>query len=452
MAKSSIPTTGPNFIKTGKNLTTITLETLLEWQKEHGELYYINMGPMPGFYATADLEMVEVILQKEQKRFRKSSLYDGLALMTGKGLVTNEGDHWLKQRRLAAPAFHKEYLANVFGLMMEEINTTMDHMGAKVGEVIPWEEEAIAVTMNVVVKGLIGSTLQGDTERFSDAAQLGLAHAMRLWKDPFFKFTQHLTGAKKKFDRENQFLGELIERFIADRRKTGNEGKWDIMAMFMAARDESTGEGMSDEQLKDEIMTMFLGGHETSSHTLSWGMLRLKQNPEVVDKMREEINRVVGQGPLQYEHLPKLRYVTMVVNEMMRIDSAVWTIARTSLEEITFPNGQTFPANTQFMIPIYAIQRNPKYWENPDQFVPERFENGTPKGPEKLKFMPFGAGPRMCIGWNFAMMELVSILTTLIRRFDIEVLTDSASYEAAITLAPTSPIHIKVKEREMEIA
>ncbi|MEL6537556.1 MAG: cytochrome P450 [Bacteroidota bacterium] len=451
MAKSSLPTTGPNFLKTGKNLTSITLETLLKWQKELGDLYYINMGPMPGFYATADLEMVEYILQKEQKRFKKSTMYDGLALMTGKGLVTNEGDHWLKQRRLAAPAFHKEYLANVFGLVMEEVQSTLDQMAATSGEVIHWEEEAVALTMNVVVKGLIGSTLEGDTERFSDAAQLGLAHAMRLWKDPFFKYTQHLSGAKKKFDRENEFLGALIEKFIAERRQTGNTDKWDVMAMFMAARDEDSGEGMSDEQLKDEIMTMFLGGHETSSHTLSWGMLRLKQHPEVVEKLRAEVDRVAGTDPLQYEHLPQLRYTAMVVNEMMRIDSAVWTIARTSLEAITFPNGQSFPANTQFMIPIYAIHRNPKYWDQPDQFIPERFENGVPKGSEKLKFMPFGAGPRMCIGWNFAMMELVAILASLVRRFDIEVLTDEASYEAAITLAPTSHIDIKVKERLVEM-
>ena len=447
MSNKKIPSTGLNFLKTGRDLTSITLETLLEWQARYGELYYINMGPLPGFYATADLEMVDTILVKQRERFKKSSLYDGLALMTGRGLVTNEGQHWKKQRRLAAPAFHKQHLEHVFSLMMEEIDARMDAIAARPDPVIHWEEEAIALTMNVVVKGLIGSTLEGDTERFSAAAQLGLAHAMRLWKDPFFRFTQYLSGAKKKFDTENAFLGELVGRFIQERRATGNEGRRDILSMFMTATDEQTGEPMSDQQLRDEIMTMFLGGHETSSHTLSWGMLQLRKHPEVVDRIRAEIERVVGDEPLSFAHINQLTYTTMVINEMMRIDSAVWTIARTCVEEIRFPNGLQFPANTQFMIPIYAIHRNEKYWQDPDQFRPERFENGVPKGKDKHCFMPFGAGPRICIGRNFAMMELAAILVSLIRRFDIEVLSTSASYEAAITLAPTSHIDIQVTSR-----
>ncbi|EDM76310.1 Cytochrome P450 [Plesiocystis pacifica SIR-1] len=441
----TIQTTGWNFLKTANALTSVTLETLLDWQRRFGELYTINMGPLPGFQAVADLEMVDTILVKERARFKKAAMYDGLALMTGRGLVTNEGAHWKKQRRLANPAFRREYLDDVFALMMEEVDASMDAIAAREGEVVHWEAEATALAMNVVVKVLIGSTLEGDTERFSAAAQLGLAHAMRLWKDPFFKYTQHLSGAKRRFDAENAFLGELIDRFIRERKATGNAGKRDILSMFMTAVDEDTGEPMPDQQLRDEIITMFLGGHETSAHTLAWGMLRLRDHPEVMAKVRAEVEAVTEGAPLSREHLRALNYTTMVVNEMLRIDAAVWTIARTNLEPVRFPNGLEFPANTQFMIPIYAIQRNPKYWPRPDAFEPERFADGLPKGALKHSFMPFGAGERICIGRNFAMMQLVAIVASLLRRFDVEVLSSSASYEAAITLAPTSHIDIRVR-------
>lgn len=441
----TIQTTGWNFLKTANALTSVTLETLLDWQRRFGELYVINMGPLPGFHAVADLEMVDTILVKERARFKKAAMYDGLALMTGRGLVTNEGAHWKKQRRLANPAFRREYLDDVFALMMEEVDASMDAIAAREGEVVHWEAEATALAMNVVVKVLIGSTLEGDTERFSAAAQLGLAHAMRLWKDPFFKYTQHLSGAKRRFDAENAFLGELIDRFIRERKVTGNAGKRDILSMFMTAVDEDTGEPMPDQQLRDEIITMFLGGHETSAHTLAWGMLRLREHPEVMAKVRAEVEAVTEGAPLSREHLRELKYTTMVVNEMLRIDAAVWTIARTNLEPVRFPNGLEFPANTQFMIPIYAIQRNPKYWPRPDAFEPERFADGLPKGALKHSFMPFGAGERICIGRNFAMMQLVAIVASLLRRFDVEVLSSSASYEAAITLAPTSHIDIRVR-------
>ena len=447
MKARKIPHTGANFIRTGRDLTSVTLETLLRWQEQLGELYYINMGPLPGFYATADLGMVDEILLKQRARFKKSSMYDGLSLMTGKGLVTNEGEHWKRQRRLAAPAFHMAHLQKVFSLMLEEIDTCIDQLEQRAGEVIHWEQVVIALTMNVVVKGLIGVTLAGDTERFAAASQLGLAHAMRLWKDPFFKYTQHISGAKKRFDTENAFLGELIDRFIQERRETGNEGKLDVMSMFMTAVDEETGEPMDDQQLRDEIMTMFLGGHETSSHTLSWGLLRLRKHPDVVDKIREEVDRVVGDAPLQFSHISQLKYTEMVLNEMMRLDAAVWTIARTCTETITFSNGLSFPANTQFMIPIYAIQRNPKYWPDPGEFRPERFADGLPKKDLKHSYMPFGAGPRICIGSRFAMLELSAILVSLLRRFDVEILSESATYEAAITLAPTSHIDIRVGPR-----
>ncbi|MEL6347537.1 MAG: cytochrome P450 [Myxococcota bacterium] len=448
MNTEKIPTTGINFVRTGRELTTVTLESLLQWQRDMGSLYYIDMGPLPGFYATADLEMIDHILVKQRERFRKSALYDGLALMTGRGLVTNEGAHWKRQRRLAAPAFHREHLQKVFSLMMEEIDTCMDTLDARVGERIHWEKVMIDLTMNVVVKGLIGSTLEGDTERFSSASQLGLTHAMRLWKDPFFKYTQHLTGAKRVFDAENAFLGGLIDRFIQERRTVGNDGKRDILSMFMTAVDEETGEPMNNRQLRDEIMTMFLGGHETSSHTLSWGLLRLRDRPDVIAKIREEVDRVAGDAPLRYDHVRQLDYTNMVLNEMMRIDAAVWTIARTSTEKVIFPNGRGFSANTQFMIPIYAIHRNPEYWPDPDAFRPERFEGGLPKKERKHTFMPFGAGPRICIGRNFAMLELSAILVSLLRRFDVQVLSESASYEAAITLAPTSHIDIQVTRRQ----
>lgn len=447
-----IPTTGLNFLSTGNKLTNSTLETLIEWQAEYGEFYYINMGPMPGLYATADLQMVDTILVKQREKFKKSSMYDGLALMTGRGLVSNEGEHWKKQRRLAAPAFHKTHLNRVFALMMEEIDACMESLESRCGSVIHWNQEVIALTMNVVVKGLIGSTLDGDTERFSSAAQLGLAHVMRLWKDPFYKYTQHVTGAKRKFDAENAFLSDLIERFIQERRATGNEGKLDIMSMFMNAVDEETNEQMDDRQLRDEIMTMFLGGHETSSHTLSWGMLQLRRHPEMMERIRAEVDRVAGDEPLRFEHMAELEYTGMIINEMMRLDPVVWTIARTSIEPVSFANGLSFPAETQFMIPIHAIHRNPKHWPDPEQFRPERFEDGPPKGERKHSFMPFGAGPRICIGLNLARLELAAILASLLRRFDVDVLSASARYEAAITVAPTSPIEIRLTRRAAELS
>lgn len=441
-----LPDTGFNFIKTADRLINHSLDAVVAWDKDLGGLYKINLGPMQHLIAVTDLDKVQKMLVTESKKYKRSVLYNHLGLLLGKGLVTNEGDHWLKQRRLAQPAFHKKYLENIFRLMQVQIDLHLEQLAEKSGEEINWDDEMVRVTMQVVVNVLLGSSLEGDSERFSYASQVGLEHAMNLWKNPLYKYTQHLNGKKKSFEREKVFLDELVRRFIEERRKTGNEDKFDLLAMFMEARDEDSGESMDDQQLLDEVLTMFVAGHETSAHALSWGILQLKKHPEMMEKIRQEAEEVLGDAPPTFDKIMALTYTRAVVDEILRFYPSAWTVSRSNVDTVEF-DGITFPPDTQFMIPIHAIHHSERYWEQPEKFMPERFMQGPFKGEEKLKYIPFGAGPRMCIGWNFALVEMAAILALTLRRFDLQVLTDKVRYEAAITVRPVDHIKVRIKQR-----
>lgn len=458
---AEIPSTGRNWIKTGAKLTQQSLDAVLDWQQNLGEVYSINLGPMGSMYGITEIDIVQQILQLEARKFKKSSMYDNLALLTGKGLVTNfDREHWIKQRRMAQMAFHKTYLESIYKYVFQEIDLHLEDMASRKSQTLNWDEEMLTVTANVVTKVLLGSTIREEKGHFSEATQFCLKHCMDLWKNPFYKFTQHLNGGKSKFQKEKAYLTKMIQRFIDERRhdgKEGKEGRYDLLTMLMEAQYDD-GTTMPDQQLLDEILTMFVGGHETSAHALSWAAFIFRKHPETLKLIREEADAVFDDTrESTFDDYGKLRYTRMVIDEILRLHPSAWTVARTSTEPVQLGkvNGLgkiIFPANTQFMIPIHAIHRNPKYWDKPNEFIPERFKNGIPRGEKKYSYIPFGAGASMCIGWNFALIEMTLTLARFAQRFDLEVHDGTVPYEAAITVQPKKNIKVAIHERVSVLA
>ena len=452
-AIDEIPSTGKNWIATAQKLTQKSLDAVLEWQENLGPLYKIQLGPMPAMYGVTDPGIIQQILQLEAKSFKKSEMYDNLALLTGKGLVTNfDRDHWIKQRRMAQVAFHKNHLEEMFEHIVEEIDHHLDAMASRKDQTLDWEAETLEITANIVTKVLLGSTLKNDGHKFSTATQFALKHCMDLWKNPIYKYTQHINGGKRKFQDAKSYLTSIIKGFIDVRRKEGNEGKHDLLAMMMEARYDD-GSQMEDQQLLDEILTMFVGGHETTANALAWAAFIFRKHPETLKLIREEADAVFDAGvPPTFESYGKLRYTRMVVDEILRLHPSAWAISRTSTESVQLGRVESigkleFPKNSQFIIPIHAIHRNPEYWPEPDAFKPERFKNGIPRGERKFSYIPFGAGANMCIGWNLALVEMALIISRFAQRFDLNVLTEKIPYEAAITVAPKGAIQVNIHER-----
>lgn len=247
-----------------------------------------------------------------------------------------------------------------------------------------------------------------------------------------------------QFKRSVKTLYDLIDRLLVERRTSGQDSG-DLLSMLMRSVDSETGVGMSDQQLKDEILTFFLAGHETSAVALSWALHLLVSNPTELEKVRAEVNSVVGKGEITMHHLRQLPYTQQVIKETMRLISPIWVLGREALSDDQLGSYRIKKGDSIIFSP-YLVHRHPAFWDDPDAFRPERFSPENESSRHKFAYFPFGGGPRLCIGSSFALMEMQLILATLIRTFSFTPQSDSdPGYNYSLTLRPASEIMMHVR-------
>ncbi|HMV50353.1 MAG TPA: cytochrome P450 [Blastocatellia bacterium] len=446
-AATAILPPGPKQLMPLGNLVSLRrnpIQFLTKVAKEHGDVAYFKLGSQPVFLLN-NPDHIRDVLITHNKQFMKGEGLQRAKRLLGEGLLTSEGEFHLRQRRLAQPAFHRARIAGYGATMVEYAQR----------QSADWqhgEERDIAREMMHLTLGIAGKTLfDADVATEADEIGAALSDAMKLFNYltlPFSQFLERLPiPAMKRFRQARERLDETIYRIIRQRRESG-EDRGDLLSMLIQARDtEGDGSGMTDEQLRDEAMTIFLAGHETTANALAWTWYLLSQNPEAEAKFHAEVDAVLGKRTATAEDFPRLRYTEMVFAESMRVYPPAWIIGRRALTDYQI-GGYQVPARSIILMSQYVAHHNPKYFPDPERFDPERWTPEARESRPKFSYFPFGGGPRLCIGEHFAWMEGVLVMATLAQRWQMRLAPGHpVELEPIVTLRPKYGMRMRLERR-----
>ncbi len=421
----------------------------LEWLRTYGTVTKFKMLWFDVFMVTDPHLIEEVLVKTNEKDFAKTPPAKGTVTgkLFGDGLLTSTGETWKRQRRLAQPAFHRHRIAGYANAMVAEaqrLATTWQE-----GETRNIQHDMMQVTLRIVVKTLFGTELQGQAEKTERAlhelmtAFGGLGNSIWLLLQTFGV----PTPASRRYAQAIQALDEIIYDLIAQRRAQGDATTSDdLLSMLLHAQDED-GTGMNDAQLRDEVITMFIAGHETTALTLTWAFYLLATHPEKAKILHEELDHVLcGRAPALAD-LPALKYADAVVKEAMRLYPPAWMVdGRVAVQE-TVLGGFRIPKGAIMGISQWLTHRDPRFYQEPTAFQPERWLDGSLKDLPKYAYFPFGGGQRQCIGNSFAAIEAVLVLATLAQKFGVVKAWEGEPHlDAAITLRPRGGLNLRLVE------
>jgi cytochrome P450 len=387
-------------------------------------------------YFVNDAEYVKRILLDNVANYPKSVTYrNNLRPFLGEGMLISEGEFWKRQRRLAQPAFHLKRLKALAAAMAE----CAADLGAgwKHGEVIDVMQAMNAVTMEIVARTLFGADVSADIAEVGEAMAVLQEETGRIRATAFFELPEIFTRPRSRRFREAvATIDDIVMRIVALRRKSGAV-KDDLLSMLLEARDEETGQGMTDRQLRDELVTLFLAGHETTAIALTWSFHLLGQTPRAEAMLQKEVDEALGnKAAPDFDDLEKMPYARMVAEESMRLYPPAYVFSRRAAGDDKL-GPFDMPAGAHIVISPYALHRRADYWPKPDEFWPERFAPEARADRPKLAYLPFGGGPRVCIGNSFAMMEHAIVLAAVVRRWRLESIPGrEVKTEPRITLRP----------------
>jgi cytochrome P450 len=422
-------------------------------REEMGNIARVRFGPVQTYFVY-DPAFVSKILTKHASKYANQTRgYKKLSLLLGQGLVTSEGDFWKRQRRIAQPAFHRERIAGFVGTMAQataDLVDKWDAIAAENGEVEA-SQAMMELTLRIAGETLFSTDISSDTSEFGNALSYVLEHFNFLVGTPL-PYPEYLP-LKRNWDfwRAMKILNRVAWDIIQQRRES-NEDKGDLLSMLMLARDEETGEGMSDQQLRDEVFTMLSAGHETTANALAWTLSLLAQHPDIAERVAEENTRLLGDRLPTASELKTLTYTEQVFKESMRLYPPVWCIARKAIEHDKLGEYDVRPGQFVFFSQ-YAIHRHPDHWNDPNTFDPDRFSKEAMDERKqyphwRYTYFPFSRGQRQCIGDQFAMMEGLTVLSILVRRFRFALAPHANLVpEHSVTLRPKYGVPLLLQPR-----
>lgn len=383
-----------------------------------------------------DPAFIKHIFAKNRKNYTRTKNIESLKLGLGNGLLTSEGDLWQNQRKLMQPAFHMQNLIKLFDVMSLEVTAFWDELEAKRGQEIDLHRAFMDITGRVVYKAMFSDDPAQSVASFYETMVEGQRYLSKVSRNPLAKYWLALNGETKRFFQRKE-EGEKSLLTTINKRKASAEKKPDLLQMLLDATYEGTDEYMSERQLLDELVTIFAAGHETSSNALTWTMYLLEHHPEVVEKLKAEINEVTPNKLPGYNELRNMPYLQKVIDESMRIYPPAWVVGRQAIAADEFAGVRINP-DDMIIVCIYSLHHDASIYSDPETFNPDRFGNGMGKQWTKdFAFFPFGGGPRRCIGFMFATIEIRLILVTLLQKFDFKITPNQQiEMEAMITMQP----------------
>ena len=414
----------------------------------HAALTYGDVVRYRGVWISHQLshpDHIQHVLQSNFANYRKGRGYKILRLSLGEGLLTSEGALWQRQRKMTQPSFQGQQVASFVRTMAANATAMLRRWEGNAAQsaALDMVPEFMRLTLNIAAEVLFTTNLEADAESIRRTLDIGRDYSVdRAWS--IFPPPLSLpTRRNREYRAALANIHGIIDRIIAGRRSEPAPAP-DLLTMLMEARDEG-GAAMSDKQLRDEVITLLTAGHETTTLVLAWTCFLIATRPDVVERMTAEAAFLNGRSPA-YEDLMKLRYARMVVEESMRLYPPVWTLARTAVGEDEI-GGYRIPAGSEILIFPYITQRHPRWWTDADVFRPERFAAENSAARPRYAYLPFGAGPRTCIGLNFAMTEILVVLTLLLQRFRFNLAIDPAAVHAepSVTLQPRPGVPVRLE-------
>lgn len=421
------------------------LNLFLRAMRDYGGVVRMKFGPVI-VHLVNDPAAIKHVLQDNAKNYVKGFGYNQLVPLLGTGLLTSEGEFWRRQRKLAQPAFHRQRIAGFAETMTRATQDMLVRWKefSSSGQSFDVAKEMMRLTMRIAGETLLSADVSAEADNVGKALGTLIPEANRRILSLVHIWDRVPSPRNRKYRKALEDLDRIVMAIIEQRRKT-KESKGDLLSMLMAAQDEETGEGMTDKQLRDEVMTIFLAGHETTANALSWTWYLLSKHPYIQRKLYEELREVLGDRTPVFEDVARLRYTTKIVEESMRLFPPAWIISREAIadDEVC---GYKIPKGTVVILSPYTAHRNPIYWDNPEGFDPERFSEHAVASRTKYTYFPFSGGPRQCIGNNFAMMEAVLIIACIAQHYQLDLVPGHVvDPEPLITLRPKNGVLVTLK-------
>jgi cytochrome P450 len=416
---------------------------LLRTARHYGEISYFHLGRQAVFHL-ASPDLIRDVLITRQHDFMKSRVLQRAKVLLGEGLLTSEGSFHARQRRLVQPAFHRQRLAGYAATMIEYALATRS--GWQDGQTLDIAQEMTRLTLAIVAKTLFNADVQSDARVIGQALSAVL-QLFDLVMMPFSRVIERLPlPAIRRFEHGRQTLDDIIYRIIDERRGSGRD-YGDLLSMLLLAEDEEASGGMTDSQVRDEALTLFLAGHETTANALTWTWYLLSRNPDAEKQFHAELDRVLGGRDPAPDDFEELRYTRAVLTESMRLYPPAWGIGRMALRRFDAAGYSVEPGDIVLMSP-FVVHRDPRWFPEPERFDPARWGEELSVARPKFSYFPFGGGARVCIGEHFAWMEGVLLLAALGQRWRLELEPGHpVDYRALITLRPRYGMRMKVRAR-----
>ncbi|GLY25875.1 cytochrome P450 [Micromonospora sp. NBRC 101691] len=413
----------------------------------HGDIASFTIGPTRNYLLSSPEHIHDVLVLRRDRFTKDPHDLRTLGRWMGRGLLTSDGAHHRRQRKLVQPAFRHRRMTGYGEIAVDSSLRQIE--GWRSGEVHDMHHEMMKLTLNVVSRSMFGSGVSDEEALKVQRAVAGLQDvAINISKFGMLVSPWLLLPLHQLLKRGTRVLDRAVMRIIAERRAGGAEDQGDLLSMFLTAQDEDDGSGMTDQQVRDETVTIFVAGQETTANGLTWAWYLLSQHPEVAEKLGAELDEVLGDRPPTAEDLPRLRYTGMVFKEALRFCPPAWTLnKRTPVEDVELGGYRIRRGSGIFIMP-YVMHHLERYFPDPDRFDPERFAPEREAQIPRYAFMPFGGGERMCVGAGFAEMEAKLILATLAQRFRFTLEPDQkVALKPLVTLAPKHGMRMRVTAR-----
>jgi len=438
---------GPKRLLPFSNLLSYRRSPLAFFQnlaKNHGDISHFRIGPQEGFFLNHP-DLIKEVLVSSHANFQKGLVLQRAKRLLGEGLLTSEGEFHRRQRRLAQPAFHRQRIASYADVMVDYAIRTGERW--RDGQTVDVSEEMMRLTLGIVGKTLFDADVESQTGEVG-AAMTTLVELFDTLTMPFFEVLSKLPLPQlRRFDAARKKLDQIIFSMVADRRKRGID-RGDLLSMLLLAQDEEGDNGnMTDLQLRDELMTIFLAGHETTANALTWTLYLLSQHPEVESSLFHEIDSVIGSRKPTFSDVGELRFTEMVFSESMRLYPPAWAIGRLAKVD-SLIGGYLVPQKSLVIVSQYVTHRDERYYENPLVFDPQRWAPEVRESRPAFAYFPFGGGPRRCIGEGFAWMEGILLIATLAQQWKFRLVPNHpVALKPVVTLRPKYGMKMIVSRR-----
>jgi len=419
------------------------LSFLTHCARHYGDFVPLRFGPR-NVYLLNHPSFNEYVLGSHSRQFKKTLGYRTpfMRRLFGEGLLTSEGQYWTRQRRLAQPAFHRDHITRYAEIAQETSARRFNRWNS--GGSIEIHGEMLGLTTEIVIKTLFSSEVPRQIEALKDASEAVMKQFTMQWKPWRFLLAFLPTPTLARYKKTMQQLDDYIYGLVAERRARPGMSD-DLLSLLLRAQDDE-GIGMTDQQLRDELVTLMVAGLDTSAVTLTWLFYLLSRHPAVETRLWEEVDAVLGGQPPSFSDLPSLKYTEAVIKETMRLYPAAWVIGREALEDCRL--GENFIGKgSSVIMSQWVSHRDARHFSDPETFAPERWARNPE--PPKYAYFPFGGGPRVCIGNSFAMMEMTLIAAAAAQRFQFShAPAEEVLPWGSITLQPGAGVHLHPEARK----